>query len=106
MFRKADAGLLQFRAIPGIDQIERKAAAADVLDPKRHLGQHDRMIEIGLDRRDDLDAACQCCNRRRRAPGFELIEILDVRVDRVLRDQCRVIAKLFGGKHEIAIAFP
>jgi hypothetical protein len=106
MLSKADPGLLELGTVPGVDQIDRKAATADAFDSKRHLGQHDGMIEIRLDRRDDLDPARQCCDRGRGAPGFELVEILDMRVDGVLRDQCRIVAKLFRGKHEIAIAFP
>ena len=103
---KADARLVEFRPVPGIDEIDREPAAADVLDPERQLGQHDGMIEIRLDRGDDLDPAGQCRDRRRRAPCLELIEILLMRIDRVLRDQRRIVAELLGRQHQIAIALP
>ena len=64
------------------------------------------MIEIGLDRSDDLDALRQCRNRGGSAPGFELIEILLMRIDRVLRDQCRVVTEPFRRQHKVAIALP
>ena len=65
MLREADAGLFQLRTVPGIDQIDRKPSPADVLDLKRHLGQHHRVIQIRLDGGDDFDAARQCRKRRR-----------------------------------------
>jgi hypothetical protein len=37
---------------------------------------------------------------------FQLVEIRDVRIDRVLRDQDRVETKLFGRQHERAVSFP
>ena len=55
VFGEADAGFLQLRPVPGVDQIDRETAAADMLDAERHLRQHDRMIQVRFDRGDDLD---------------------------------------------------
>ena len=63
-------------------------------------------IEIRLDRGDDLDPARQCRERRRGAPRLELVEILLMRVDRVLGDQRRIVAEPLGRQHEIAVALP
>lgn len=106
MLRKADACLVELGPVPGIDQIDRKTAAADVLDPERKLREHDRMIEIGLDRGDDLDPAGQRGQCGRRAPGLELIEILLMRIDRVLRNQRGVVAQRLCREQEIAVALP
>jgi len=45
------------------------------------------VIEIGLDRSNDLDALGQRRDRCRGTPGLELIEVFLMRVDGVLRDQ-------------------
>src|SRR5471030_707215 len=100
------AGVHDLLAVPGVDQIQRHATMADRLDLHRHLGQHHRVIEHRLDGGDDLEAARQRRDRRRRGPGFELVEILAVRIGRVLGDQHAVVAQLLGLQHELLVALP
>ena len=97
MLRKTDSGLVELRPIPGVDEVDREPTAADVLDAERQLGEHHRMIEIRLDGGDDLDPAGQCRNGGSGAPRFQLVEILLVRIDRVLGDQGRIVAEPFRG---------
>jgi hypothetical protein len=92
MLGETDAGLFQFWPVPGIDQIGGEAAAADVLDLQCHLGENDRVIEIRLDRRDDLDGVRQARERRRRRPRLELVPVRIVRIDRMLGDKRRIVA--------------
>jgi len=64
------------------------------------------MIEIWLDRRDDLDAARQRRESGGRRPGLQLIQALGVRIDRVLRDERRVVTQRLGFKHQRPVALP
>ena len=106
MLGKADTCLVELRPVPGVDEVDREPAAADVLDAQRQLRQHNRMIKIRLDGSDDLDPARQCRDCGRRAPCLELIEIFLMGIDRVLRDQCRVVTEPFRRQHKVAIALP
>ena len=106
VFREADTRLRQLRTVPCVDEIERETPAADVFDLQRHLREHDRMVEIGLDRRDDLDAIGQRRDCRRRCPRFELIELFVVGIDGVLSDQRGIEAEPFCFQNQVTIAGP
>jgi hypothetical protein len=106
MLGKADARGLELRSVPGVDEVEREAAAADLLDAQRHLGEHHRVVEVGLDRGDDLDALGQRRQRRGGRPGFELLAFAIVRVDGVLGHQDRIEAQRLGRLHQRAVARP
>src|SRR3954463_609860 len=56
---KGQTRSLKLGSVPGVHKVEREAPFADVLDLERHLRQHDRVDESGLDRGDDLNPACQ-----------------------------------------------
>ena len=106
VFEKRNAGIDNLAPVPGIHQVDREAALADVLDLQRHLGQHDRIIKHRFDRRDDLDTAGESRQCRRRGPGFKLVEVVAVRIGGVLGDQRAVIAERFGFQHEAPVAIP
>ncbi len=102
MLRKTDAGFFQLGLEPGIDHVERETPLADVLDAEGHLGEHDRMIETRLDRRDDLDALGQ---RRRRCAGGPCLEdvvLLVARIDGVLGEEDRVEAGPLRAEYDLA----
>ena len=46
MLGEADAGLVELGTIPGIDQIDRKPAATDVLDAGAEIGKPDRICPL------------------------------------------------------------
>ena len=101
-----DAGLFQFRHVPGIHQVQREPALADVFDLQRHLCQDHGMIQVRLDGGDDLNPAGDRRKRRGRGPGFKLIVRRMMRIDRVLRHQGAVIAQPFGFLDQSKVAPP
>ncbi len=106
MLAKGDARLFELHPVPGVDQVEAEAPAADVFDLQGHLGQKDRMVDVGLDGGDDLDAAGQRGQRGGGGPGFELVMVGQMRVDRVLRDQGGIKPQRLGLQHHGAVVLP
>lgn len=106
MRAEGDAGLLELGPVPGVDEVEAEPPVRDVLDLQRHLRQHHGVVEIGLDGGEDLDAAGERREGRRGGPGLDLVPVRQVRVDRVLRDEGRVITQGLGLQHRVAIVRP
>jgi hypothetical protein len=106
MIVESDASAVEFGLIPGVDEINAKAAAADLLDLQRHLRQHDGVIKIGFDGSDDFDAFRQRRCRCRSRPCLELLVARTAGADGMLRDQRAVEAELFGEKNYVLVVLP